>query len=219
MRCLILILISAISFETYSQTYVFDERHFAIVNANGVMRNISEIGYHRSLEIINNNTDDIGLNSASLALVNTMILNSLTQVNEGLKDAIQVKNIGKTILHINEVSTEVYDIAQQNPILLLFAEEYILQAKTRGLNLVTEVSSFILKESNEVLINYNVRDQLLDTVQTELQVILAYMIAVRNSMYWANVNGVIKMLNPYQDFINRDLALSNQIIQKRKSLQ
>jgi hypothetical protein len=148
-----------------------------------------------------------------------MILNSLTQVNEGLKDAIQVKNIGKTILHINEVSTEVYDIAQQNPILLLFAEEYVLQAKTRGLNLVTEVSSFILKESNEVLINYNVRDQLLDTVQTELQVILAYMIAVRNSMYWANVNGVIKMLNPYQDFINKDLALSNQIIQKRKSLQ
>tara|TARA_R110002124_G_scaffold284557_4_gene461983 strand:+ start:2172 stop:2831 length:660 start_codon:yes stop_codon:yes gene_type:complete len=219
MRYLILILISAISFETYSQTYVFDERHFAIVNANGVMRNISEIGYHRSLEIINNNTDDIGLNSASLALVNTMILNSLTQVNEGLKDAIQVKNIGKTILHINEVSTEVYDIAQQNPILLLFAEEYILQAKTRGLNLVTEVSSFILKESNEVLINYNVRDQLLDTVQTELQVILAYMIAVRNSMYWANANGVIKMLNPYQDFINKDLALSNQIIQKRKSLQ
>jgi hypothetical protein len=219
MRYLILILISAISFEAYSQTYVFDERHFAIVHANGAMRNISEIGYHRSLEIINNNTDDIGLNSASLALVNTMILNSLTQVNEGLKDAIQVKNIGKTILHINEVSTEVYDIAQQNPILLLFAEEYVLQAKTRGLNLVTEVSSFILKESNEVLINYNVRDQLLDTVQTELQVILAYMIAVRNSMYWANVNGVIKMLNPYQDFINKDLALSNQIIQKRKSLQ
>jgi hypothetical protein len=219
MRYLILILISTISFGAFSQTYVFDKRHFEIVNANGAMRNISEIGYHRSLEIINNNTDDIGLNSASLALVNTMILNSLTQVNEGLKDAIQVKNIGKTILHINEVSTEVYDIAQQNPILLLFAEEYILLAKTRGLNLVTEVSSFILKESNEVLINYNVRDQLLDTVQTELQVILAYMIAVRNSMYWANVNGVIKLLNPYQDFINKDLALSNQIIQKRKPLQ
>jgi hypothetical protein len=204
--------------ESYGQTVVFDREHFSIVNANAAVRNASEIGYHQTLNIIRQNTDDIILNSSSLALVQTMIVNSLTQINEGFKDAIQVRMIAETVLDISTISAEAFRLAGDNPILFLFVEEYTAQAKKRSLNLATEVSSLILNEGDNLLMNYNVRDELLDSVQKELRVILALVLAAKNSIYWAKTNGIIRSLNPYQAYINRDLGLINEIIIKQKIL-
>lgn len=204
--------------ESYGQTVIFDKAHFSIVNANAAVRNASEIGYHQTLNIIRQNTDDVILNSSSLALVQTMIVNSLTQINEGFKDAIQVRMIAETVLDISSISAEAFRLAGDNPILFLFVEEYTAQAKNRSLKLATEVSSLILKEGDNLLMNYNVRDELLDSVQKELQVILALVLAAKNSIYWAKTNGIIRSLNPYQAYINRDLGLINEIIIKQKIL-
>lgn len=204
--------------QAYSQTIVFDKDHFSIVNANASVRNASEIGYHQTLDIIKQNTDDIILNSSSIAMVQTLIVNSLTQINEGFKDAIQVKMIARTVLDINSISEESFQLAADNPILFLFVEEYTAQAKTRSIKLATDVSGLILKEGENLLMNYNVRDELLDSVQKELQVILALGLAAKNSIYWAKTNGIIKALNPFQSHINKDLALINEIIIKQKTL-
>ncbi|PZX52508.1 hypothetical protein [Algoriphagus chordae] len=213
-----LLIINVAQAHSQSVTVVFDRNHFAIVNANAAMRNVSEIGYHQTLAVIKQNTDDIVVNSSSLAMVQTMIVKSLTQVNEGFKDAIQVKMIGETVLDIKSISAEAFELASDNPLLFLFVEEYTTQAKSRSLNLATEVSSLILKEGENLLINYNVRDELLDTVQKELQVIRALMLSAKNSIYWAKANGVIRSLNPYQSYVNKDLGLINEIIIKQKTL-
>ncbi|MBN7817665.1 hypothetical protein [Algoriphagus pacificus] len=218
MKKLLFFLMCFGAIEAISQTVVFDQNHFTIVNANAAMRNVSEIGYHKTLDIIKQNTDDITLNSSILAMVKTMIVNSLTQVNEGFKDAIQIRILGETVLDITSASAEAFQLASDNPVLFLFTEEYISQAKTRSIQLVTEVSSLILKEGENLLINYNVRDELLNDVQKELQVILALVISARNSIYWAKTNGVIRSLNPYQSYINKDLALINDILIKQKIL-
>lgn len=218
MKNLLLLFICFMVVESYGQTVVFDRAHFSIVNANAAVRNASEIGYHQILDIIRQNTEDIILNSSSLALVQTMIVNSLTQINEGFKDAIQVRMIAKTVLDISSISEEAFRLASDNPILFLFVEEYTAQAKSRSLNLATEVSFLILKEGDNLLMNYNIRDELLDSVQKELQVILALVLAAKNSIYWAKTNGIIRSLNPYQAYINRDLGLINEIIIKQNIL-
>lgn len=218
MKNLLFLFICFIVLESYGQTVVFDREHFSIVNANAAVRNASEIGYHQTLDIIRQNTNDIILNSSSLALVQTMIVNSLTQINEGFKDAIQVRMIAETVLDISSISAAAFQLAGDNPILFLFVEEYTTQAKNRSLKLATEVSSLILKEGDNLLMNYNVRDELLDSVQKELQVILALVLAAKNSIYWAKTNGIIRSLNPYQAYINRDLGLINEIIIKQKIL-
>ncbi|MBC6367595.1 hypothetical protein [Algoriphagus sp. AK58] len=218
MKYLLLLFSCFVVVESYGQTVIFDREHFSTVNANAAVRNASEIGYHQTLNIIRQNTDDIILNSSSLALVQTMIVNSLTQINEGFKDAIQVRMIAETVLDISSISAEAFRLAADNPILFLFVEEYTVQAKNRSLNLATEVSSLILKEGDNLLMNYNVRDELLDSVQKELQVILALVIAAKNSIYWAKTNGIIRSLNPYQAYINRDLGLINEINIKQKIL-
>lgn len=218
MKKLIFLLLFLGAIRATAQTTIFDRNHFAIVVANGTARSTAELGYQETLGIIKQNTDDIILNSSTLAMVQTMIVNSLTQVNEGFKDAIQIKMIGETVLDISSVSAEAFQLASDNPVLLLFTEEYTKQAKNRSLNLAMEVSSLILKEGDDLLINYNVRDELLDNVQKELQVILALVLSARNSIYWAKSNGIIRSLNPYQTYINKDLALINEIIIKQKIL-
>jgi hypothetical protein len=218
MKYLLLIFSCFVVVESYGQTVIFDREHFSIVNANAAVRNVSEIGYHQTLDIIRQNTDDIILNSSSLAVVQSMIVKSLTQINEGFKNAIQVRMIAETVLDISSISAEAFRLAGDNPILFLFVEEYTAQAKNRSFNLVMEVSSLILKEGDNLLMNYNVRDELLDSVQKELQVILALVLAAKNSIYWAKTNGIIRSLNPYQAYINRDLGLINEIIIKQKIL-
>ncbi|AEL26999.1 hypothetical protein [Cyclobacterium marinum] len=219
MKQLLIFFLLANSFPLFAQTVVFDREHFLIVNENAAIRNVSEIGYQESLTRIWENTDDIGLNVSSLALVETMIYRSLSQVNEGLKDAIQVKQIGKTLQRIYSLSDETITIAYENPVLLLFAETYIRQAKERSFLLVSEVSAFVLAEGENLLINPNVRDQLLVKIQNEIDLIASYILAVRNSMYWANVNGVLKRLNPYQADIDQNLNLINQILIHKQRLR
>lgn len=198
---------------------MFDRNHFRIVNENGAMRNSSELLYQESLEGIKKNTDDIGVNTASLAMLQTIIHRSLAEVNEALKDAIQVKHIGQLFQMIHTNSDEVLSMASQDPILLLFAEEYIRQVKVKSLSLVTEVSGFILNRRNNLLINHNVRDELLSKVRTELQLINGYMLTIENSMYWAKMNGILKKLNPYQAYINQDINLVNQILIQKEILE
>jgi hypothetical protein len=196
---------------------VFDRDHLRIVNENGAMRNSSELMYQQSLEGIKQNTDDIGVNTASLAMLQTIIHRSLSEVNEALKDAIQVKYIGQLFQMIYTNSNEVLTMASQDPVLLLFAEEYIRQAKAKSLSLVIEVSGFILNRENNLLINHNVRDELLSKVRTELQLINGYMLT--NSMYWAKMNGVLKRLNPYQAYINQDINLVDRILIQKEILE
>lgn len=201
------------------QTVVFDTNHFRIVTENGAIRNSAELRYHKSLEGIKKNTDDIGVNMASLAMLQTVIHRSLTEVNEALKDAIQVKYISRLFQMIHVNSNEVLDIASQDPVLLLFAEEYIQQAKERSLSLVTEVSGLILGQRDNILINHNVRDELLAKVRLELQLINGYMLTIKNSMYWAKMSGILKKLNPYQAYINQDLNLVNRILIQKEILE
>lgn len=202
-----------------AQTIVYDRDHLRVVTENAAMRNISEMNYQESLDGIRQNTDDIALNAGTLAMVETLILKSLNQVNEGLKNAIQVKQIGRTLQRIYVLSDETLEMASQNPVLLLFAETYIRQARERSLTLVTEVSTFVLSEGENLLINANVRDELLGKIRQEIELIAAYLLTVRNAMYWANINGVLKQLNPYQTYINQNLNLADQILRQKRILQ
>jgi len=219
LKWILIIALAVLAKNLPAQTMVYDRNHFQIVNENAAMRNVSEIGYQNSLDEIRRNTDDIGVNMASLALVQTMIHQSLSEVNEALKDAIQVKQMGRIIQQIYSTSDQVMESASHDPILLLFAETYLSQAKERSLSLVSEVSDFILAEGSNILISHNVRDELLTKVYRELQMINAYMLAVRNSMYWAKMNGTLRKLNPYQTYINQDINLINQILIQKQTLE
>lgn len=207
--CLLLMAQSSIA-----QKIIFDRNHFNIVNENGAVRAAAENTHHNYLSTINNRLSDISLNVSSVIMVQTLIKNSLTEVNQVLKNGIALRQIGQIGTEIIQESNLMLQTASDAPYLLLFAEDVAQQVKNRGLRLVNEVSSFVLKEGENVLMDYEKRDALLRKIILELRVMRALVYSIQRSMYWAKANGVLKTANPYQNFINRDARLVDDIFFK-----
>lgn len=203
----------------FTQTVISDPGHLAIVNSNGATRLAAEATYQSSLQQIKKNTDDIGVNLTSVSLVQTIIHKSLSEVNQALKDGIQVKQMGTLIDDIYKYSSQAMDLAKDDPALLLFAEDATRQMKERGLALVGDVSNVVLSQKGNVLMNYNVRDELIGKVIRELEIMNALIYGIRQNMYWAKMRGIIKSVNPYSQYVTKDFAIMDDILLKHKMLK
>lgn len=205
--------------ECDGQRVVFDRDHFNIVNENGAVRLAAENTHNSYLSTINNRLSDINLNISSVILVQNMIRSSLMEVNQALRSGIAVTQIGQISAEIIRDSNKMIEIAGSEPHLLLFAEDVARQMKNRGVNLVTEVADFVLKEGSNVLMDYEKRDALLRKIILQLKVMRALTYSMHRSIYWAKINGVLKTANPYQNFINQDTRLVNDILFKYNLLK
>jgi hypothetical protein len=205
--------------QAFSQRVVYDRRHFTAVNENGAMRLASENIHTGYLSNINQRLDDINLNISSVVLVQNIILGALVEVNQVLKTGIMARQVGTLTAEIVSESNDMLDLAASDPHLLLFAEDVARQLKNRGLNLVTEVSSFVLREGENVLMDFDKRDLLLKKVILELQVMRALVYSLGRSMYWAKQAGLLRSLNPYQGFINQDKRMVEGLLFNLKTLR
>ncbi len=202
-----------------AQSVVFDPGHFAIVNENSAVRLAAENTHNSYLNTIRSRLDDINVNVSSVVLVQTLIHNSLTQVNQALKSGIAAAQIVQISSEIVQESNAMIAIASSEPYLLLFAEDVARQMKSRGINLVSEVSAFVLKEGGKVLMDYEKRDALLRKIILELKVMRALCYSMGRSMYWAKINGVLKTANPYRNFVNQDTRMADDIIRSYQLLK
>lgn len=203
----------------FSQRVVFDRRHFTAVNENGAMRlaaGNTQTGY---LSTIKQRLDDINLNVSSVVLVQNIIRGSLVEVNQVLKTGIMASQVGRLAAEIVSESNYMLDLSASDPHLLLFAEDAARQLKSRGLHLVSEVSSFVLREGENVLMDFDKRDLLLKKVILELQVMRALVYSLGRSMYWAKQAGLLRSLNPYHGFINQDKSMVDGLLFNFKQLK
>jgi len=69
-----------------------------------------------------------------------------------------------------------------------------------------------------VLADYNGRDQLLRKVTMQLQLLDSLAYGAWRAMYWANQQGILGSINPWQAYINKDKFFVQQIIQNAKYL-
>lgn len=199
-------------YKAFSQSIIFDAGHFTIVNENGLTREAAENTHQNSLERIKQDLDNINLNLSSVVLVQDMIHTALVTVDNTLKNGLAVKQVAEIVSDITSQCTQITTLAKGDPVLLLFAQQNAEQMKTRGINLVSEVSAFILKEGNNVLMDYEKRDYLLRKVILELQVMRALSYSIYKTMYFAKLNGVLKSADPFQGFINQDTHLVDQLL-------
>jgi len=198
---------------------VFDRRHLQIVNENAISRSVAEQEYQRSLNQVHQNTIGIANNLAALALAETVWFKSLGEVDQAMENSIQVKQILRLLSSVQGEGAQVLAVAKDDPSLLLFAEQYVTQAREKGVALVNQLSSFVLQEGDNILINYNVRDELLTEILKSLREVYGQLLAINQSMYWTSIHGKLKTFNPYQDYINQDIALVERIISGRTILK
>lgn len=220
MKNFIVLLISILCLNTvYAQTVVHDKNHFQQVLANHSVRLAAEQVHQSNLKNIEQSIQNINLNLASVVLVQDVVYRSLTEVKEVLNDGLMVKNMGLYVSDILRHGNELKSIAESDPYLLLFAEESIQWSRARVISLVEEVSNFILKNGRDAMMDYSKRDYLLKIINQELILMRSALYKATRSMYYAKRNGLLKSLNPYQYYINRDKDLVNQIIRNTNYLK
>lgn len=212
MKTIYLLAALLVGYSSYAQVHVFDQGHFNIVNENGLMREVSEMRYQSDLNKINTSLNHIQINLTSVILVQSIIRQSLTEANGLLKSGLMAQQVVSLSAQIISESQRLLATARNAPEFILFAERAAWQLKERGFRLATEVGEFILKEKEDVLLDHEKRDALLRKTILELKVIRALVFSMERAIYWAKMKGLIRSLNPYQHFINRDKVLIDRIL-------
>ncbi|QJD95948.1 hypothetical protein HH214_08700 [Mucilaginibacter robiniae] len=203
----------------HAQQVVVDPQHLATVLQNGAVRSAAESTHEQYLTKISGNINDLNTNMASVVAAQTMIYESLSNVNSALKDGLAVKNMAVIIADMTRYIDQALDMAKDQPYLLLFAGNIAGQMRSRATALVTDVSSFILKEGDQVLADYNARDQLLRRVTQQLQILDGLAYGAWKSIYWARQRGLIASATPFAGYLSHDQAIVSRIIQQAKYLK
>lgn len=202
-----------------AQEYVIDYNYLSSVEANQAVRSGAEQTHNQYLGKINNNLNTINLNVASVVTAQTIIYNGLANVNSALKDGLAVKNMAVLTSDMISYLEQCLALAKAQPYLLLFATGIEHEMQVRALGLVTDVSGYVLKQGDNVLADYNSRDQLLKKVTQQLQILDALAYGAWRAMFWAKERGILASINPWQNFINQDKFFVQQIIGNAKYLQ
>lgn len=206
-------------YQAQAQRVVYDVNHHRQVMDNYASRFVAEQLHQNNLQAIATSVKNIELNFGSIVLMQDAIYRSLVEVNATLKQGILVKNMGVYISQILGYSNDMVSMAQDEPYLLLFAEEYSIHARGRVIDMANEVANLILQGGKGMMMDFTKRDELLKKVIDELIILRGASYGALNSMRFAKRNGVLKKLNPLQNYINRDKQLVNDIIFKYKYLQ
>lgn len=201
-----------------AQQYVFDPKYFASVEANQAVRSSAEETHNQYLGKINNNIEDLNTNVGSVVLAQTIIYNGLSNVNSALKDGLEVKYMGTITADMINYLQQALELAKSQPYLILFATNIANEMKLRAVGMVSEVSNYVLKSGDNVLADYNGRDQLLKKITNTLQILDGLAYGAWRAMYWAKERGIIASINPWQNYINKDKYFVQEIINNAKYL-
>jgi hypothetical protein len=202
-----------------AQEYVLDPYRLSAVISNGTVRSGAESTHNNYLGKINTNVEDINTNMSAVVLAQKIIYNGLSEVNSALKDGLAVKNMAVTSADILSYLQQALTLAKTDPALFSVTTQLQNECRSRAITLVSDVSNYILKSGSNILADYNARDELLKKVNTQLQIIDGLAYGAWRAMFWAQQQGIIKALNPFQDYINRDINYGNQIIFNAKYLR
>jgi len=202
-----------------AQEYVFDPQVFASVVQNSAVRSSAGTTHQQYLGNINNNLNDMNANVSTVVLAQNTIYNALSNVNSAIKDGLEVKYMATIVSDIINYTEQCTALAKDQPYLLLAANRLSSEMRSHATLLANDVSAFITKEGDNVLMDYNARDQLLRKVTQQMQVLDGLACSAWRAMYWAKERGIIATLNPFAAYIYRDKMFVSQIISNAKYLR
>ena len=203
----------------FSQRLVYDAGHHAIITENAFVRTSAAIAHQSYLEKIENSLNHINLNAASVVTAQELIHSGLSNVNGALRNGLMLQSMFRTCDQILTYSKAMVEMGRKEPYLLLFAEDMTREVALRSGRLITEVSGFVLKQGENVLMDYNARDELMKRISDELHIISGLCYGAWRAMYWTRERGIIRTLNPFAGFIDSDKRMVEDILLKAKYLK
>lgn len=160
--------------------------------------------------------------TGNLTIVNDMqdkIYKGLSEVSSILTNLSSVQEIGRIGGLISSDLSDILNLANENPALIIFAQENATLFQQRATSLALEVSSFILEGGEDKLMDAGERMKLLNAVYNEMLILRSYTFGMLRSMQYAQMKGLLRALNPFQGYIDLDIQIIDDIVRKRKVLQ
>lgn len=216
---LLLLVALLVAGQGYAQKVIIDREHFSVVLQNGAIRSAAENTHAQYLGRVNDNIDNLNANMGTVVLAQNMIYEGLSNVNSALKNGLAVRNMAVLVADMYSYTDKMLVLAKDEPYLLIFAGNMTAQMRSRATALLTDVSSFILKEDGNLLADYNSRDELLRKVTQHLQIINGLAYGAWKSIFWAKQRGLVASLTPFAGYLNQDKMLVERILQQAQYLK
>ncbi|WP_214070045.1 hypothetical protein [Mucilaginibacter sp. dw_454] len=160
--------------------------------------------------------------SSQLVIVNDLqnkIYTGLSQVASVINNLYSIKEIAETGTDIVRDVEKSVTIAKSDPVLLLFAEQGARDFEQRAATLAADVGTYVLKGGNDNLMDAGERGKLLNHIAGELRILRGIAYGMQRAMYWAQMRGIWKSLNPWQNWENQDVRIANSVISEAKYLK
>jgi hypothetical protein len=160
--------------------------------------------------------------SSQLVIINDLqnkIYQGLSQVASVINNLTSIKEIAETGSDIISDVEKSVSIARSDPVLLLFAQKGAQDFETRAVALAADVSAYVLKGGNDNLMDAGERGKLLNHIAAEMRILRGIAYEMQRAMYWAQMRGIWKSLNPWATWENQDVQIANSVISEAKYLK
>jgi len=187
-----------------SQELVIDPINEAQTALNGSMQNsrLDQMNNHES--IIQKAQLAAVANLTFINDVQTKIYNGLTQVSAILKNAADIVYCSQLLKQVVDYQAKIVTNAGNNPLLLAFAENSEYGFITRGYNLVSYISTTVMHQGSDLLMDAGDRARLLMHVKYELQLMVGISYTAAQAVWMARQIGIVQSLNPWKGYVNLD---------------
>jgi len=219
MKTLLILLFCFAIKASFAQELVVDPTTSAAIAVNAAVINGQLNTTNNKLDLIQKGQLAV---TGQLTIVNTLqndIYKGLSQVASVLSNLTTIKEIaecGSDIVSDVEASLV---LAKSDPVLLLFAQKGAQDFEARAVTLSADVSAFILKGGSNNLMNSGERGKLLNHIASEMRILRGIAYGMDRAMYWAQMNGIFRSLNPWATWQNEDVRIANSVINNAKYLK
>jgi len=178
------------------------------------------------LNTTNNKLDLIQKGQLAVSSQLVIVNNLQNDIYKGLSQVASVVNNLTTIKDIADCGTDIVNdveasitLAKSDPVLLLFAQKGAQDFETRAVTLAADVSAFVLKGGNNNLMDSGERGKLLNHIASEMRILRGIAYGMDRAMYWAQMNGIFRSLNPWATWQNEDVRIANSVLNNAKYLK
>ena len=156
--------------------------------------------------------------SGQMALVNQVqekVYKGLTEVSTTLTNGMQLKNIWEQLKQCQEYSSNVLSLAKKHPQYAVFGVKASEKAYEEILKLTAEINS-VIDSKGKNLMTAGDRYRLLDSIESKIRSFKLWLLTIQIGMENAQRIGFWRAISPFDQYINTDKDIVENIMRKFK---